>query len=416
MMTFRLTAASRVLLGLLAGFVVGLAAPAGPVATSLISVVTPVGTVFVNLIRMTAIPLIASMLIVSLGRARASAAVGHSVLRSVAIAIALLAVAASATAVIAQVVLSRVAIDRTSDLLQGTAATPASASAPLASWLTTVFPDNIIRAAAEGSVMPVILFAGLFGLALANVDERRRDAVLRVAEGVADAMQQIVRWILHVAPLGVFALAVPLAARVGMAAAGTVVVYIVLVVVLTVLAVGLLVYPTGIWLGPLTAAQFTAACAPAQSIAFAARSSLAALPVMVDSAERIGLTSAGAQFVLPLAATLFHFGAAVAQTAGAVFLARLYGIELSSTQLVILVITVVFVSFAVPGVPGGSIIGMVPVLSAANLPVEGIAILLAVDTIPDMFRTTANTTGAMMLAIVAEARSVRCGAAVRRPT
>jgi len=101
-----------------------------------------------------------------------------------------------------------------------------------------------------------------------------------------------------------------------------------------------------------------------------------------------------------LAASVFHFGAAVAQTVDVLFLARLFGVMLTVPQLATVIFAVVLVSFAVPGIPGGSIIAMVPVLAAANLPIDGISILLAVDTIPDMFRTTANTTGAMTLAAI----------------
>jgi Na+/H+-dicarboxylate symporter len=101
-----------------------------------------------------------------------------------------------------------------------------------------------------------------------------------------------------------------------------------------------------------------------------------------------------------MATAIFHFGAAVAQTVGVLFLARLFGVPLGPVQFASIVLAVVFASFAVPGVPGGSIIAMVPVLAVARVPVEGIGILLAVDTIPDMFRTTANLTGAMTLAAV----------------
>jgi len=109
-------------------------------------------------------------------------------------------------------------------------------------------------------------------------------------------------------------------------------------------------------------------------------------------------------FVLPLAASVFRFGAAVAQTVGVLFLARLYGVDLSTAQIASIVVTVIFTTFAVPGIPGGSIIAMVPVLAAVNLPVDGIGILLAVDTIPDMFRTTANVTGSMAVAAVLRER------------
>jgi proton glutamate symport protein len=109
-------------------------------------------------------------------------------------------------------------------------------------------------------------------------------------------------------------------------------------------------------------------------------------------------------FLLPLAANVFRVGAAVAQPVGVLFLARLYGVVLSPAQLGSVVLTVVLTSFAIPGIPFGSIIAMVPVMSAVNLPVDGIGILLAVDTIPDMFRTSANLTG--MLALAAALRKI----------
>ena len=103
-------------------------------------------------------------------------------------------------------------------------------------------------------------------------------------------------------------------------------------------------------------------------------------------------------FVLPLAASVFRAGAAVAQTVGVLFLARLYGVTLPPAMLATMYFTAILATFAVPGIPGGSVIAMVPVLAAVNLPIDGIGILLAVDTIPDMFRTTANVTGSMALA------------------
>jgi Na+/H+-dicarboxylate symporter len=143
---------------------------------------------------------------------------------------------------------------------------------------------------------------------------------------------------------------------------------------------------------------FITFCAPAQAVAFASRSSLASLPAMLETAERARFPLIVSSFVLPMAASTFRFGAAVAQTVGVLFVARFYGVELSASQLTTLVVTVIFTTFAVPGIPGGSILAMVPVLRAVSLPAEGIGILLAVDTIPDMFRTTANVTGSLTLA------------------
>ena len=247
-------------------------------------------------------------------------------------------------------------------------------------------------------MLQVIVFAVLFALALSRVEEPRRAPVLRLVDGVAGAMQRLVSAILAFAPIGVFALAVPLASALGVSVAGAVIAYIVLVVALTVFVGIVLLYPVGIQMGPLSAREFIDFCAPAQAVAFASRTSLAALPAMVESAERANLPPVVSRVVVPLGASLFRLGAAVAQPVGVLFLARLYGVTLAPAQLASVVFTVILTSFAVPGIPFGSIIAMVPVLNAANVPVDGIAILLAVDTIPDMFRTTANVTGSMTLA------------------
>ena len=397
----------RVLAGLAAGFVLGLAfaqAPAGAaIVPQILSVCATVGAIFINLIRMTVIPLVASMLVASLGGAAASGALARAGIRAIALALAMLVVAAITTIAIAAPILSRVRVD--ADALaawreKGAALNVPSAAgaASLRQWIVDVVPPNPVKAAADGAMLPVIVFAVLFALALGQVDDGKRRPTLTVVAGIASAMQRLVSAILELAPIGVFALAVPLAATLGGAAAGAVAVYIVLVVALTVLVGAVFLYPIGILLGPLPAREFVRFCAPAQAVAFASRTSLAAMPIMVESAERTGLPPVVSSAIVPLGASIFRVGAAVAQPVGVLFLARLYAIPLGPVQLASIVLTVVLTSFAVPGIPFGSIIAMVPVLNAAGVPVEGIAILLAVDTIPDMFRTTENVTGSLALA------------------
>jgi proton glutamate symport protein len=407
------TLAIRVLLGLVAGFLLGLAlaGSSSPAAATTVGILAPVGTVFVNLIRMTVVPLVVSMLVANVGAMTSSGGLGRSGMRAVVIASALLTIGAVGSVLIAQPILAHISIDQAASLGARESQTggPPSGSTPPgvptpAQWFVDLVPQNVVKAAADGAMLPLIVSAVLFGLALSGVSDAKRAAVLRVVDGIAEAMQRLVVWILGLAPIGVFALAVPLAARLGVSAAGAVAAYVALVVALTVAAVALLLYPLGILAGPMSASAFVSYCAPAQAIAFASRSSLAALPATVESAERAGLSRSASRFVLPLAISLFHFGAAVAQTVGVLFLARLFGVTLTASQLASVVVAVVLASFAVPGIPGGSIIAMVPVLAVANLPIDGIGILLAVDTIPDMFRTTANVTGAATLAAVLRTR------------
>ena len=396
---------SRVLAGLIGGFALGLAltsaAPAA--AASVLVIATPIGTVFVNLIRMTVIPLVMSMLVANVGAMTASQSLGRAGTRAAIIAITMLVITAVATVVVASPVLARLHIDQTAAMaLRGPETSSGSITpggAPgLGQWIVDLVPQNVFKAAADGTMLTLIVFAVLFALSLARVEPARRDAVLRVADGVAAAMQRLVAAILALAPVGVFALAVPLAAKLGLSAAGAVFAYVGLVVLLTLIVGALLLYPIGIVVGAMSPKAFVALCAPAQAVAFASRSSLASLPAMVESAQRVGMPSVISGFILPLAASVFRVGGAVAMPVGVLFLARLYGVSLTTAQLASIAFTSVLSSFTVPGIPGGSIIALVPVLAAANLPIDGIGILLAVDTIPDMFRSAANATGSLALA------------------
>ena len=396
-------------MGLVAGFIVGLAltGSASPVVAGVVAALAAVGTIFINLIRMTVLPLVVSMLVASVGSLAASGALGRAGGRAFVIALALLVAASTLTVAIAAPALAAIHIDQHAALALGGPAAQASGAAPtgssaptVAQWFVDLVPQNVFKAAADGVMLPVILFAVLFGLALARVRDDRRQPVLALAQGTADAMQRLVGGILELAPIGVFALAVPLASRLGIAAAGAVLAYIVLVVSLTVLVGVAILYPLGIIGGRMPARAFIEYCAPAQAVAFASRSSLAALPAMLESAEKARLPQIVTRFILPLAASVSRVGAAVAMPVGVLFLARLYDVTLGPAQFASIVFTTIMSSFAVPGVPGGSIIAMVPVLAAANVPVDGIGILLAVDTIPDMFRTTENVTGSLAVAAV----------------
>lgn len=400
-----MTLTIRVLAGLVAGFLLGmLLVEVSPrTAEAAAQFLTPVGVIFVNLIRMTAIPLVAAMLVASLGAMAAPGGLGRVTIRAAVISVILVAVASAASVLVAAPVLAQVGVDagaaeslRTTD----SGAPPAAQSPSVAQWFVDLVPQNVVRAAADGAMLPVILFAVLFGLALGQLPDEGRGAVLRIAEGVVEVMQRMVSWILQLAPVGVFALAVPLSARLGASFAGAALAYVGLVVVMTVAAVVVMLYPLGVLWGRMRPAAFAAFLAPAQAIAFASRSSLASLPAAIASAEREGLAPGLSRFVLPLAVSVFHFGAAIAQTVGVLFLANLSGVRLDGAALATVVVAVVLATYAVPSIPGGSIITLVPVLAAAGLPIDGIGILLALDTIPDMFRTTANLTGAMTLVAI----------------
>src|SRR5207237_248342 len=160
-------------------------------------------------------------------------------------------------------------------------------------------------------------------------------------------------------------------------------------------------YPLALVLARVGLKSFATALAPAQAVAFTSRSSLAALPVMIsEGRDRLGFTATITGFVLPLAVSVFRLNVPIAWVVGAMFLGRLYGIPLSAGQLTGLVVTATFISFSVPGIPSASLFLLTPVIVDLGLPAEGVVILIALDAIPDMFKTLANVTSQMTTAAI----------------
>ncbi|MEO5569177.1 MAG: cation:dicarboxylase symporter family transporter, partial [Gemmatimonadaceae bacterium] len=153
-------------------------------------------------------------------------------------------------------------------------------------------------------------------------------------------------------------------------------------------------------IGKQSPRAFARACAPAQAVAVSARASLVTLPAMLKGAESLGLPLPVRSFFLPLAAASFRAGSAIAIPVGVIFMARLYGMELGPGQLATIALMGIATTFSVPSIPGGTIIVMVPVLIAADLPVAAVGLLLGVDTIPDMFRTATHVTADMTAATI----------------
>ena len=397
---------TRVLIALVAGVGLGLlVSKTDPsVAHGVVAVVEPFGTLFVNAIRMTVIPLVMASLIVGIATSTSGAIVAKIGGRGLVVFLILLLLSGVVGAVVSVPILAHVAPDPST--AAGLRAHAAATSGPSAmqtpaQWLVALVPPNVVRVLADGAMLPLIVFALLFGLALVSVPEPSRKHVVLIFRGIADSMLVIVRWLLVVAPIGVFALTLPLVARLGLAAVGALAAYVILVSVAVVVFVLVVVYPAAAIIGRVSLRDFARAAAPGQAVAISARSSLAALPALIESSRtRLGLPVEITGFFLPLASAMFRVGATLGLTAGAVFIGRLYGVTLGVEQLATVVVTATITSFSIPGIPGGSIIAMAPVLASVGLPVEGIGILLGVDTIPDMFRTAANVTGQLAAATI----------------
>jgi proton glutamate symport protein len=398
-MPFTLQVLAGLVLGLAAG--IGISAAPGMSLQRVPALIEPIGTLFINAIRMTVIPLVVSGLVLGVASSRDARTVGRIGARTIAVFLAAITAATLFAIALGVPLLSVLHVDPAvaAAMRQPGAGGPVAGQAPLpgfSQWIVDLVPANPFKAASDGAMLPLIVFSVAFGLAVSRVRDDARLAVLAVARAVYESMLVVVGWVLKAAPVGVFALAIALGARMGTGAAGALAYYMLVVSVICTLFVGLVLVPAAVVGGGQPAGRFVRACAPAVAVAFSSRSSLAALPASIEGVRSgLSLSDDLAGFYMPLAAAVFRVGAAIAQVGAVLFLARLYGVALGGPQLATIVASVVFTTLTVPGVPAGAIIVLAPVLASVGLPVEGIGLLMGVDTIPDMFRTTANVVGWM---------------------
>ncbi|HEV8125309.1 MAG TPA: dicarboxylate/amino acid:cation symporter [Gemmatimonadales bacterium] len=400
---------ARVLLALGAGLAGGaaIAAWGGPRLHSAAEAIAPIGTVWINAIRMTIIPLVVSLLITGVAGATDLRAIGRIGGRSLLTFLLLLL----GTALVI-VPLGMFAFRLLPGL--GTARPPLPAGAldaagqitsagpapGFGTWLTSLIPANPFAAAAGGAMLQLIIFALILALAIASLGATSRDTLLGFFRALSEAMLVIVRWVVALAPIGIFALVLPLAARGGAGVAGAVGFYV-LVYSLACILITLLLYPAVALFARVPMGRFARAVLPAQTVAFASSSSIATLPALVEGAERVlDLPERVSGFVLPLAVSTFHVATPPAWTIGALFVGWFYGVPLGVGALATVALASVFLAFVAPGVPRGGFLMLAPLFVAIGLPVEGVGILIAVDAIPDLFATVLNSTGDLAAAAI----------------
>jgi proton glutamate symport protein len=391
-------------MGLALGLAVGIAisATSSQPLRSFAGALEPIGTIWVNAIRMTVIPLVVSLLIATIADEKDLAAVGRLGGRAVLTFTVLLAGCALVGFLAGPPLFALLSIDPASAAsLRGTAAGTSTVELPtFASWLVSLVPANPVKAAADGAMLPLIVFAVLFAAALARAPQDLRASAALFFRGLADAMLVIVGWVLAAAPIGVFALAVSLAVRVGVGVAGAVGFYLAVHSGLLALS-GLLLYVVVRVVAGVPLKQFARALLPAQLVAVSTRSSVASLPAMIDGAERVlRLPTQVTSFVLPFGVSIFRLNQGVSWIVAPLFVAALYGVHLSLAQLALLAAASVPMSFSVPGIPSGGLFVIVPFFMTVGLPIEGIGILIALDVIPDLFKTLLNVTGHMAATVL----------------
>jgi Na+/H+-dicarboxylate symporter len=390
---------NRILLALAAGAVAGLLlawfdpALAGAVADA----VQPIGRLWLNALQMTVVPLVVALVVVGVNTASDAAASGRIARRAILVFLAILSGAALYTIVAAPALLSLAT--PAPELTRALAELAPDAAAPVApgGWADSVvsmIPSNAFAAAAAAAMLPLVVFALFLGFALTRIDPERRALVLTFFQAIADAMIVVVHWVLWAAPLGVFALILAVCARAGLSVLSALGIYIALLCVLYLVATAAMVLVARVW-GGEPVRRFAVAIAPAQAVAGSTQSSLGTLPAMLESAnERLGYPTRVTALVLPMAVTLMRVTSPIQYLAVAAFVAWAYGLDPTLAQWLAGAALAVVVSLGSVGLPGqvSFMATNLPVAQAMGLPVAPLGLLLAVDTIPDVFATVGNVT------------------------
>ena len=388
-------------LGLLGG--IGFSLLDASSASKLASMIEPIGTLWVNAIRMTVIPLLMALLINAIAGQGNTGIVAQLGGKTMALFISMIVASSLFSFLVAPPLIAMLSIDPEASrrLLESTAMENIGSSElpPFRDWLVALIPINPIRAAADNEVLPLMIFTGLFSIALLQIGNEQRERVVGFFSAIKETMFVLIAWIMTLAPIGIFALVFPLAATLGVSAISVLASFIVIVCAL-ITAFTLTLYPLAVYVGEIKLRDFARALAPAQIIGFSTRSSLASLPACFTATEILGISNKVSGVVLPIAVTLFKFASPIARTAGTYFVASLYGIDLTIYELFIIAAAIGLFSFYSPGIPSGGLLIMAPVYVSLGLPVQGIGILIAVDLIVDMFITTANVSANVTVAAI----------------
>ncbi len=390
----------RILIGLILGGIVGV------VAGESILWVNPLGSLFVNLLKMIVMPVILASLVVG------AASINPAELGRVGIKIILFYIVTSAFAVAMGLLMGNI-FKPGAGLALGSAAEAAGRVLKQPKFIDTliaIVPKNPFGAFASGAVLPTIFFAILFGIGISYLKtssdariKKAGDTLFMVFDGAAEVMYMMVRWVLQFAPIGVFALIAVVFAKQGpkvVGALGTVTIAAFLGYILHVV----IIYGGLLLINRLSVVKFFKGAKGPMLTAFVTRSSSGTLPVtMTDVDKNLGVSKNIYSFTLPLGATINMDGTAIYQGVCALFIGFAIGMPLSFAQQITVILTAVLASIGTAGVPGAGAIMLLMVLNSVGLPVEAgtpvaaaYAMILGIDAILDMGRTSVNVTGDMV--------------------
>ena len=388
---------TKIFIGLILGIVVGMLLQGAPEIAQ--NYIKPFGTLFLNMIRMIIVPLVFSSLVVgaaSIGDPKSLGRIGGKTLGYYLLT--------TAIAVVIGLVLAMLFKPGTGLVLPVDATAEAAKAPSIIDTLLNMIPGNPLKGLVDGNILQVIAFALFLGIGCTALPEKKSAPFVNFFDSLAEIMYKITAFIMSLAPYGVFALIVPVVSQYGLD-----VLMPLSKVILTVYAGCILhaviVYSTAVNVfGKISPVKFFKGIAPAAVTAFSTTSSSGTLPVTIRSTrENLGVSEKISSFVLPLGATINMDGTALYQGVCALFLAQVYGIDLTMGQMLTIILTATLGSIGTAGVPGAGFIMLTLVLQSVGLPLEGLVLIAGVDRILDMARTCINVVGDASCAVVVAA-------------
>ncbi|GAA0565972.1 dicarboxylate/amino acid:cation symporter [Halomonas salifodinae] len=373
-------------LGMLAGGILG------PDAELL----KPIGTLFINAIKMLIVPLVFCSLVVGVTSMQDTRKLGRIGLKSVVLYLGTTAVAISIGLGMGTLFSPGEGVN----MVAADSAVAASEAPTLVETLLNMIPTNPVDALATGNILQIIVFALGLGIALNLCGEKAKPAV-QVFESLAEGMYKLTELVMKLAPYGVFGLMAWVAGTYGM----DILLPLIQVVAVTYLGcvIHVMVFYSGLvsGLGRLNPVRYLKGLINPAAVAFTTTSSSGTLPASIKAArEEMGVSKGVSSFVLPLGATINMDGTALYQGVCALFIAQAFGVDLAFSDYLLIIMTSTLASIGTAGVPGAGLIMLSLVLTTVGLPMEGLAIIAGIDRILDMARTTVNVCGDLMVSVL----------------
>ncbi|MBQ8417208.1 MAG: dicarboxylate/amino acid:cation symporter [Phascolarctobacterium sp.] len=387
---------TKILIALGLGIIAGLQLGAEG-ATFAKTWIGPLGTIFMNLIKMVIVPLVFSSLVMGVCGLGDVKKLGRIGFKTIALYLLTTAFAIALGIAFGVLVEPGVGLNMSTEGLKVTA----KAAPPIMKVIIDIFPTNPLGAMVKANMLQIILFALFVGVGIVAVGEKA-EALKNTIDGLAEVCYKMVAIIMSFAPVGVFGLITPVVAANGPAVLLPLLKVIICVYVGCILH-ALIVYGTLVaTLGKTSPMGFFKGIAPASILAFSSCSSSGTLPLTMDCMRKMGVSQNISSFVLPLGATINMDGTALYQGVCALFVAQIYGVELTGAQYLTIMLTGTLASIGTAGVPGAGFIMLTMILTALGLPLEGSALIAGIDRILDMPRTSVNVTGDAAVTLIVD--------------